>query len=722
MDPTSRGVTALAQLPLVSYLSASPSPSLVLALSPLVDYLVAQPQATLARPPPVQTPLWDGKAAQLSTPPPASKPRLPVLNRRDAAGSDAPDADQAMSPAEDIRGLVEQLNVQTPLSGPGPQSSRQAFADYFSLTSTAPAPTSADGAFDEASSELAEQASPAALSSTSSASSAATIMSFASAGTAGAAAASESLGKATPPTPVDDVDTFASHLVGGSKGLDFAAPNDVEERLADALRPVYRNEAWRSIEARRAVRPGPGTRETSNSTLKAYRPALYRAQSSSSREKRGRKSLNRRGSATEEDLLIDSLPAAPGFETKPKGLGTVEEEELEPDDDRPGDLSMETDDDDRFPSASASENPDGDLDAEVQALRFLSAEEQQQLLVFLLELVVDMDVLGETGTVTPDIRSPDASPRVGGSGYGSPRSSLRQLHGNEQGSRRGSAASKGGPPRPVQHCKIGDTDFTATIIVAPVPATPQSDLRAVERSLPTGWVILTTPIPPVPAPTPREPGLPQAWPRGTGIGVPTRPAAPASGSSSSLTAVPLAPAGSLAHSYQSPTAETIRTAGPASHPSVREGDLTPSGESSLDADAKWMASLGDGEMAQRIRAHDWSRTTLGPISSWCPELRTVVASILASPFRECILWGEDMTIVYNDLYIGTAGNKHPGLLGLPASEGWKEIWDGLNSVAQKTLAGETCFFKDHFLAMERLGFVEETCKPDHPRLEAGDLR
>jgi hypothetical protein len=48
------------------------------------------------------------------------------------------------------------------------------------------------------------------------------------------------------------------------------------------------------------------------------------------------------------------------------------------------------------------------------------------------------------------------------------------------------------------------------------------------------------------------------------------------------------------------------------------------------------------------------------------------------------------------------------LLGMPASEGWAEIWEGLLDITKRTLQGETVSFNEHFLAMERHGFAEET--------------
>lgn len=615
--------------------------------------------------------------------------------------------------------MVEQLNVQTPgVSAPEQSSARHELApatessdsvDYFGLTAAPESPMATYAA------DTRAVPSPT-VSTTSTASSAATVASYAS-------AAPLTTGKTTPPTPLEtdlaSNDSLFSLTVEGDGGDD---EEEALDQLANALHPVYRNEAWRSIENQRPRRPGPGQRETSSSTLKAYNVASQhsRAEVRRNRERaathrnHGEKGKSRSTGASalrpptpEEDLLLESLPAAPGFEDKPKRLGTVEEEECRDERDHDGNdndanihQSMDTDNDDHDPSMCASE-AESEVAPDSDAYRFLSPGEQRRLLLFLLELVVDSDVLGESGTVTPDLDSPQASPRVERRGpYMPPTLSSASSYyrrGSYDASKRGTVL----PSKPAQTCTLGEFEFTATVIHT--PSMPETSAPSRGKGGPSGFVILTTP-PPRPRTPPHDSVLPQAWPSGTGIGIVARP-----------TAVPLSPdstpAGSLGqpgetgHVYEAPSAETIRTA-----PRARRGSRRNSeSEGSLDDDQKWLRALGDGEMAQRIRSHDWNQTPLGPISGWCAELRSGVASILASPFRECILWGEDMAIVYNDLYIATAGDKHPALLGLPAREGWKEIWDGLNSVAQKTLAGETCYFKDHFLAMERLGFVEETC-------------
>ena len=95
----------------------------------------------------------------------------------------------------------------------------------------------------------------------------------------------------------------------------------------------------------------------------------------------------------------------------------------------------------------------------------------------------------------------------------------------------------------------------------------------------------------------------------------------------------------------------------------------------VDSEATWPA--GGGEMAERIRAHDWRETPLGPIEGWPHSLRTTVDLILAMPGPASILWGPEHIQLYNDAYIPIARNRHPALLGRPAAENWPEVHVGV---------------------------------------------
>ncbi|MGN2245058.1 PAS domain-containing protein [Frateuria sp. GZRR35] len=85
--------------------------------------------------------------------------------------------------------------------------------------------------------------------------------------------------------------------------------------------------------------------------------------------------------------------------------------------------------------------------------------------------------------------------------------------------------------------------------------------------------------------------------------------------------------------------------------------------------------VGQGEMAECIRRHDWAATALGPIAGWPPHLRAAVDICLASPLPIALLWGEQRLQLYNDAYRAIAQQRHPAILGRPALENWAEARD-----------------------------------------------
>ena len=124
--------------------------------------------------------------------------------------------------------------------------------------------------------------------------------------------------------------------------------------------------------------------------------------------------------------------------------------------------------------------------------------------------------------------------------------------------------------------------------------------------------------------------------------------------------------------------------------------------------ASWL--IGGGEMGQRIRALDWSRSPLGPIGRWQPSLRTAVGMLLASRAQIILFWGPEFVGLYNDAYRPVFGGKHPGALGLPGREAWSEIWDAqLGPLLQGVVdTGESFGAQDLLFTIQRHGFAEET--------------
>ncbi len=113
-------------------------------------------------------------------------------------------------------------------------------------------------------------------------------------------------------------------------------------------------------------------------------------------------------------------------------------------------------------------------------------------------------------------------------------------------------------------------------------------------------------------------------------------------------------------------------------------------------------------MAQRIAAHDWSTTSIGPISGWPQSLRTAMGLMLESRFAMCLCWGPELTLFYNDAYAPHLGAKEVHALGQPLQTIWSDVWDDIRPLVDSVFAGVPTLHEDMPLTMQRNGFPEET--------------
>ncbi|MBN8907034.1 MAG: PAS domain-containing protein, partial [Rhodospirillales bacterium] len=119
--------------------------------------------------------------------------------------------------------------------------------------------------------------------------------------------------------------------------------------------------------------------------------------------------------------------------------------------------------------------------------------------------------------------------------------------------------------------------------------------------------------------------------------------------------------------------------------------------------------LGDGVMAAAIRAHDWSRSRLGPPETWPRALHTVLRIMLGSRYAMWLAWGPDLTFFCNDAYRPTLGTKQAWALGAPANRVWAEIWPDIGPrIAHVLRTGEATWDEGLLLFLERSGYPEET--------------
>ena len=110
-----------------------------------------------------------------------------------------------------------------------------------------------------------------------------------------------------------------------------------------------------------------------------------------------------------------------------------------------------------------------------------------------------------------------------------------------------------------------------------------------------------------------------------------------------------------------------------------------------------LSMIATGEMAERVRTLDWSKTPLGPSAAWSPALRLIVDIVLASNFPMALRWGPELVLIYNDAYAPALHERHPSALGqsfYDTSPGFQAALRGLH---EDILAGTSGGF-----AFERL--------------------
>ena len=97
-----------------------------------------------------------------------------------------------------------------------------------------------------------------------------------------------------------------------------------------------------------------------------------------------------------------------------------------------------------------------------------------------------------------------------------------------------------------------------------------------------------------------------------------------------------------------------------------------------------------------VRAHDWSKTPLGPPEQWPQNLRTAVSRCLHCSIAIVIWWGRDLIMIYLRA------------LGNPGRECWGEVWPLVEPMLERVLDQAKPFTADDLeLMVWRHGYFEE---------------
>lgn len=107
-----------------------------------------------------------------------------------------------------------------------------------------------------------------------------------------------------------------------------------------------------------------------------------------------------------------------------------------------------------------------------------------------------------------------------------------------------------------------------------------------------------------------------------------------------------------------------------------------------------------------LNEYDWSSNPLGEIPGWSDSLRGAVRVMMASSMPMVLLIGEDGILIYNTAYAQFAGDRHPAIFGLPATEAWPEIADFNREKITMGLRGESLTLRDQELVLNRHGQLE----------------
>jgi len=107
------------------------------------------------------------------------------------------------------------------------------------------------------------------------------------------------------------------------------------------------------------------------------------------------------------------------------------------------------------------------------------------------------------------------------------------------------------------------------------------------------------------------------------------------------------------------------------------------------------------EAAALIARLDWAHSPLGEANDWPQSLRTAVDIVIHSPMPMLLLWGSELTQLYNDGFALLAGNKHPDAMGQPAHQTWPELESFTAPIYDAVLTGQVRTFSEQRFVLQR---------------------
>lgn len=104
-----------------------------------------------------------------------------------------------------------------------------------------------------------------------------------------------------------------------------------------------------------------------------------------------------------------------------------------------------------------------------------------------------------------------------------------------------------------------------------------------------------------------------------------------------------------------------------------------------------------------IARTDWSRSPLGAAGTWPQSLRTAVDIVIHSPMPMLLMWGPELTQIYNNGFALLAGSKHPHAFGQPAHQIWPELRDFTDPIYSAVLQGQVRTYSEQRFTLQHDG-------------------
>lgn len=142
-----------------------------------------------------------------------------------------------------------------------------------------------------------------------------------------------------------------------------------------------------------------------------------------------------------------------------------------------------------------------------------------------------------------------------------------------------------------------------------------------------------------------------------------------------------------------------------------EGTLLKVPSRSKTSNFDWTYEAPPDRMTPHVawaRSIDWASTSLGPMTGWSSQLRSITTLVMQDPRPAVVFCGPDLIMVYNETYIDLLGGFHP-CMGISARVALVQVWGHyFEPLIERNLTGETIEGTNNPIQMIRNGFMEET--------------